>query len=92
MEEPTIRRIAVDREADWLRVQYNITKGLQTSLDARLATLPGGREGAAAKGVRRELEARIKKVRIGVVMIQQDKCADGRSEKRHSNWQNRIYE
>ena len=64
MEEPTIRRIAVDRESDWFRVQENIATGLQKSLDARLATLPGGRDGAAAKGVRRELEERIKKVRL----------------------------
>jgi len=63
MEEPTIRRITVERESDWLRVQGNIEKGLQNSLDARLATLPGGRDGPAAKGVKRELEERIKKVR-----------------------------
>jgi hypothetical protein len=62
MEEPTIRRITVERESDWLRVQENIGKGLQKSLDARLATLPGGRDGLAAKGVKRELEERIKKV------------------------------
>jgi len=62
MEEPTIRRITVEREPDWLRVQGNIEKGLQNSLDARLATLPGGRDGPAAKGVKRELEERIKKV------------------------------
>jgi hypothetical protein len=62
MEEPTIRRITVERESDWLRVQENIGKGLQKSLDARLATLPGGRDGPAAKGVKRELEERIKKV------------------------------
>jgi hypothetical protein len=63
MEEPTIRRITVERESDWLIVQENIGKGLQKSLDARLATLPGGRDGPAAKGVKRELEERIKKVR-----------------------------
>jgi len=63
MEEPTIRRITVERESDWLRVQENIGKGLQNSLDARLATLPGGRDGPTAKGVKRELEERIKKVR-----------------------------
>jgi hypothetical protein len=62
MEEPTLRRIAVDREVDWLTVQDNVTRGLQSSLDARLATLPGGRDGPAAKGVKRELEERIKKV------------------------------
>jgi hypothetical protein len=62
MEEPTIRRITVEGESDWIRVQENIGKGLQKSLDARLATLPGGRDGPAAKGVKRELEERIKKV------------------------------
>jgi len=72
MEEPTIRRITVERESDWLRVQENIGKGLQKSLDARLATLPGGRDGPAAKGVKRELEERIKKV-CWVLLTQYDR-------------------
>jgi hypothetical protein len=62
MEEPSIRRIAVEREVDWLKIQDNVKNGLQATLEAKLATLPGGKDGSAAKGLRRELEERIKKV------------------------------
>jgi hypothetical protein len=62
MEEPSIRRIAVEREVDWLKIQDNVKNGLQATLEAKLATLPGGKDGPAAKGLRRELEERIKKV------------------------------
>jgi hypothetical protein len=91
MEEPTIRRITVERESDWLRVQENIGKGLQKSLDARLATLPGGRDGPAAKGVKRELEERIKKVCWISMRDVVGWSADGRFERRPLRWQNRIY-
>ena len=91
MEEPTIRRITVERESDWLRVHENIGKGLQKSLDARLATLPGGRDGPAAKGVKRELEERIKKVCWILLRNVLESMTDCRSGKKHSIWQNRIY-
>lgn len=88
MDEPTLRRIAVDRESDWMRVQENITTGLQRSLDARLATLPGGRDGAAAQGVKRELEERIKKVRVDLRSwneeTKRELSADERSGKKRS--------
>jgi hypothetical protein len=62
MDEPTLRRITIEREEDWIRVQQDVDKALISTMGARLATLPGGKDGAAAKGVRRELELRIKKV------------------------------
>lgn len=62
MQEATIARITVEQEADWLRVQDNFAKGLLASMEARLASLPGGKDGAEAKAVRKELEYRIKKV------------------------------
>jgi hypothetical protein len=62
MEDPVLRRITVDTEVDWFRVKDMVAKGLQDSMEARLATLPGGKDGQAAKTVRRELEERLKKV------------------------------
>lgn len=62
MDDPTISRITVENEADWLRVQDNFTKALRDSMEARLTSLPGGKDGPAAKAVRKELEQRVKKV------------------------------
>lgn len=58
----TINRIIVEQEADWLRVQDNLAKGMIESMETRLSSLPGGKDGSAAKGVRKELEARLAKV------------------------------
>jgi len=62
MDEPTLRRITIEREEDWIRVQQDVDNRLLATMEARLATLPGGKDGPAAKSVRRELEVRIKKV------------------------------
>lgn len=62
MDEPERVRITVEHEVDWIRVQDNLKKGLQQSLEGRLASLPGGKDGPAAKKVRRELEGRLRKV------------------------------
>lgn len=62
MDEATIARITVEQEVDWLRVQENFVKGLQASMEARLASLPGGKDGSEATAVRNELEHRLKKV------------------------------
>jgi hypothetical protein len=63
MNDATISRITVEQEADWLRVQENFSKGLQASMEMRLASLPDGKEGPTAKAVRKELEYRLKKVK-----------------------------
>jgi hypothetical protein len=65
MDEATLRRITIEREEDWIRVQQDVDKALISTMEARLATLSGGKDGAAAKSVRRELELRIKKVNHG---------------------------
>ena len=61
MDEVEIARITVEQEADWLRVQDNFAKALQASMEARLASLPGGKDRAEATALRKELEHRIKK-------------------------------
>lgn len=62
MDDAVISRITVEQEADWIRVQDNFAKGLQASMEARLGSLPGGKDGQEAKAVRKELEYRLKKV------------------------------
>lgn len=64
MNDATISRITVEQETDWLRVQDNFVKGLQASMEARLSSLPEGKDGPAAKAVRKELEYRLKMVRL----------------------------
>lgn len=52
----------MDNEAAWLQVQENVRGGITSAMEARLSALPGGREGPAAKAIRGELEARLRKV------------------------------
>lgn len=62
MDQVPISRVVVETEPDWLRVKGNVAKGVSTALEARLASLPGGKEGETAKRVRKELETRLAKV------------------------------
>lgn len=57
-----IERVTVEQEADWLRVQTNANAALSASLEARLATLQGGKNGEMAKRLRPVLEERLKVV------------------------------
>lgn len=61
MDEP--QRIAVETEAGWLRIRENVEKGMMASMELRLASLPGGRDGETSRRVRKEIEARMAKVR-----------------------------
>ena len=61
--EAGISRISVETEADWLRVKANVEECLDRSLEARLAGLPGGKDGEASRAVRKEAERRLAKVR-----------------------------
>ncbi|ORY33421.1 hypothetical protein BCR39DRAFT_519931 [Naematelia encephala] len=63
MDQPTLSRIAVESQSDWLRVQENIKRGLEQAMEARLGALPGGKDGEAAKRVRKEVEGRLEKIR-----------------------------
>lgn len=69
MDEPALSRIVVEHETEWIRIQDNLAQGLQTSMEARLASLPGGKDGPAARKVRKELEQRMKKVGQTTVLI-----------------------
>lgn len=55
-------RIEVETEADWLRVKENVYLGMKGAMDARLSSLPGGKDGEVSKGVKKELEMRLAKV------------------------------
>ncbi|WWC91751.1 uncharacterized protein L201_006698 [Kwoniella dendrophila CBS 6074] len=66
MEEPSMSRLIIDREADWLRVKDNVNTSLISIMETRLATLPGGKDGDAAKSLRKELHGRIEKIRDGM--------------------------
>ena len=55
-------RIVVETEPDWLRVKDNVSQGMNTSLEARLSSLPGGKDGDIARQIRGEVEARLRKV------------------------------
>ncbi|ODN94709.1 hypothetical protein L198_04850 [Cryptococcus wingfieldii CBS 7118] len=61
MSEP-LSRIAVDHESDWIRVQKNVAQAITDSMEARLATMPGGKDGEAARVMRIELEERLGKI------------------------------
>ncbi|WVQ74217.1 hypothetical protein IAR50_003811 [Cryptococcus sp. DSM 104548] len=61
MTEP-LSRIVVDHENDWLRVQRNVSQAMTDSMEARLATMPGGKDGEAARKLRREVEGRMGKL------------------------------
>jgi len=56
------RRITIDNEPEWLRIKDNVIKGMNASMETRLATLPGGTRGEAAKTLRKEVEARLSKI------------------------------
>lgn len=60
--EPTIQRINVDAEAEWLKIRGNIERAMMETMEARLGTMPGGATGSAARAVRREVEARLGRV------------------------------
>ncbi|RXK36536.1 hypothetical protein M231_06195 [Tremella mesenterica] len=55
-------RIVVENEADWLRVREGVCRAMNQVMEVRLASLPGGRDGEAAKRVRNEVEGRIAKI------------------------------
>lgn len=57
-----IRRITIDSETDWARIQDNVKQGINASMENRLATLPGGKNGEQARHIRKELETRLAKV------------------------------
>lgn len=57
-----IRRIDVDSEGVWQKVQDNVQGGITSAMEARLAALPGGRDGPAARALRAEVEMRLRKV------------------------------
>ncbi|KAI9634144.1 uncharacterized protein MKK02DRAFT_38816 [Dioszegia hungarica] len=61
--EPTIQRINVDAEAEWLKIRGNIERAMMETMEARLGTMPGGATGSAARAVRREVEARLGRIR-----------------------------
>lgn len=60
MDEP--QRIAIETEAGWLRIRDNVERGMNASMEMRLALLPGGKDGEASRRVRKEVEARMDKV------------------------------
>ena len=62
MSDPELSRIVVESEPGWLRIKDNVDKAIRAATEARLASLPGGKDGDAARRVRREVEARIAKV------------------------------
>lgn len=62
MEAP-LGRVAVDTEAGWQRIRENVNKAIKQSMETRLALLPGGKEGEASRQLRKEVEARMARVR-----------------------------
>ncbi|WVF72952.1 hypothetical protein IAT40_007770 [Kwoniella sp. CBS 6097] len=62
MDEPALSRIIIDREDDWLRVKDNVSTSIMGIMEARLSTMPGGKDGDAARAMRAELERRLGKV------------------------------
>ncbi len=62
MDSVATSRITVQTESEWLRVKENVNKGIMGVMEARMSLLPGGRDGEAARGLRREVEARLAKV------------------------------
>ncbi|WWC64534.1 uncharacterized protein I303_107144 [Kwoniella dejecticola CBS 10117] len=63
MNEPTLSRLIIDREPEWLRVKDNVSLALMGAMETRLATMSGGKDGEAAKAMRNELEGRIGRIR-----------------------------
>ncbi len=62
MDQAPISRIAVETEPDWLRVKGNVENGMMGSMNARLSSLPGGKDGEAARAVRKEIDPRLTRV------------------------------
>lgn len=62
MSDPELSRIVIEKEAGWLRIKDNVDKATGQAMEGRLASLPGGKDGDAARRVRKEVEARISKV------------------------------
>jgi hypothetical protein len=62
MNEPPLSRIVVENESDWLRVKANVEGSLSGTMEARLSSLPGGKDGRASRTVQQEVEARLAKV------------------------------
>ncbi|WRT70181.1 uncharacterized protein IL334_007175 [Kwoniella shivajii] len=63
MDEPSLSRLIIDREPEWLRVKDNVSSALMAAMETRLATIPGGKDGDASKVIRKELEGRLGKIR-----------------------------
>lgn len=61
---PSIQRINVDAEAEWMKIRGNIERAMNEGMEARLGTLEGGANGPAARAVRKELEARLGRVSL----------------------------
>ncbi|WVQ84648.1 hypothetical protein IAT38_006803 [Cryptococcus sp. DSM 104549] len=59
----SLSRIVIDSEADWLRVQGNVSQAMMEVMESRLAMMPGGKDGEAARAMRTEMEARLGKIR-----------------------------
>lgn len=59
-----LSRVTVEREADWLRVQANTDAALTSAVEARLAALPGGVRGEAARRIRPKLEEQVELVGV----------------------------
>lgn len=62
MDELPLSRIVIDSEPDWLRVKKNVSDAMMEVMETRLASMPGGKDGDAARTMRRELEARLVQV------------------------------
>jgi hypothetical protein len=67
MDHPQVSRIVIDNEPAWLRVKSNLVQGMNGLMEARLSTLPGGSNGAAAKSLRKEVESRLAQVSLNIV-------------------------
>jgi hypothetical protein len=65
MEAP-LSRISVDTEAGWQRIRDNVDKAITSSMETRLALLPGGKEGESSRRIRKEVEARMAKVNSNI--------------------------
>ncbi|KAK4685525.1 hypothetical protein P7C73_g4624, partial [Tremellales sp. Uapishka_1] len=62
MADKPISRITIDTENAWKTIKDNVTKSMEISMETRLASLPGGKDGEMARRLRPELEARLHNV------------------------------
>ena len=60
-------RVNVDTEAAWFKIKADLEANMTRVMEMRLATLPGGKDGDAAKALRKEVEARLSRVGLGAV-------------------------